>query len=184
VLLGHVVDQLHDQHGLAHTGAAEQADLAALAVRGQQVDDLDPGLEHLDLGVLLDEGGRLAVDRQLHLRDHRALLVGGLADHVEDPAQALLANRHLDRRAGVERIHPAHQAVGGVHRHRAHGALAQVLRDLERQVPLLVADARIADQKGREDRGQVSRVEHHVDHGADDLGHLAHRLLCFLLLLL
>jgi hypothetical protein len=39
----HVVDQFHDQNGLAHAGAAEQADLAALGVRRQQVDDLDAG---------------------------------------------------------------------------------------------------------------------------------------------
>ena len=44
VLHGYVVDQLLDQHGLTHTGAAEQADLAALGIRLQQVDDLDTGL--------------------------------------------------------------------------------------------------------------------------------------------
>ena len=35
VLLGEVVDQLLDDHGLAHAGAAEQADLAALGVRAR-----------------------------------------------------------------------------------------------------------------------------------------------------
>ena len=38
VLLGEVVDQLHDQHGLADAGAAEETDLAALDVGGDQVD--------------------------------------------------------------------------------------------------------------------------------------------------
>ena len=47
VLLGEVVDQLLDEHGLADAGAAEQADLAALGVGREQVDDLDAGLEHL-----------------------------------------------------------------------------------------------------------------------------------------
>ncbi len=41
--LGDVVDQLLDQHGLADAGAAEQADLAALGVGGEEVDDLDAG---------------------------------------------------------------------------------------------------------------------------------------------
>ena len=41
VLLRDVVDQLLDQDGLAGAGAAEEADLAALHVRGDQVDDLD-----------------------------------------------------------------------------------------------------------------------------------------------
>ena len=64
VRLGDVVDQLLDEHGLADAGAAEQADLAAAAVRGEQVDDLDAGLEHLDLACLVDELRRRAVDRR------------------------------------------------------------------------------------------------------------------------
>jgi peptide chain release factor 1 len=57
VLLGDVVDELLDQHGLADAGAAEEARLAALGVRLEQIDDLDAGLEHLDLRGLLVEGG-------------------------------------------------------------------------------------------------------------------------------
>ena len=61
--LGDVVDQLLDQHGLADAGAAEQADLAALGVRREQVDDLDAGDEDRGLGRLVDEQRRLGVDR-------------------------------------------------------------------------------------------------------------------------
>ena len=52
VLQGDVVNQLHDDDGLADAGAAEQPDLAAAQVRLEQVDDLDAGLEHLQLGRL------------------------------------------------------------------------------------------------------------------------------------
>jgi peptide chain release factor 1 len=55
--LGDVVDQFHDQNGLAHAGAAEQADLAALGVGRQQVDDLDAGDEDLRFRRLLDKAG-------------------------------------------------------------------------------------------------------------------------------
>ena len=48
-----IVDQLHDQHGLADARAAEQADLAALGVRREQIDDLDAGDEDLRLRRLL-----------------------------------------------------------------------------------------------------------------------------------
>ena len=68
VLHGDVVDQLHDDDGLADAGAAEQADLAALQVRLEQVDDLDAGLEHLQLGGLLLERRRVPVDRPALLR--------------------------------------------------------------------------------------------------------------------
>ena len=44
--LGDVVDQLHDQDGLADTGAAKETDLTSLGVGGQQVDDLDAGKEN------------------------------------------------------------------------------------------------------------------------------------------
>jgi hypothetical protein len=49
--------------GLADAGAAEQADLAALRVRLEQIDDLDAGLEHLQLGRLLFERRRRTVNR-------------------------------------------------------------------------------------------------------------------------
>jgi hypothetical protein len=60
---GDVADELLNQHRLAHAGAAEEADLAALLVGGEQVDDLDAGDEHFGvLRVLLVEGGGGAVD--------------------------------------------------------------------------------------------------------------------------
>src|SRR3972149_2070838 len=54
--LSHVLDELHEEHRLADAGAAEQADLAAAEIRREQVDDLDAGLERLDLHALLDDG--------------------------------------------------------------------------------------------------------------------------------
>src|SRR5690606_17621698 len=46
--LGDVVDELEHVHGLAHAGAAEQADLAALGEGAYQVDNLDAGFKQLD----------------------------------------------------------------------------------------------------------------------------------------
>ena len=62
VRLGDVVDQFHDENGLADACAAEQADLAALCVRSEKVDDLDAGDENLRFRALLDEAGRVLVD--------------------------------------------------------------------------------------------------------------------------
>ena len=59
---GHVVDQLHDQHGLADAGAAEQADLAALGVGRQQIDDLDAGDQDFGFGRLIGVERRILVD--------------------------------------------------------------------------------------------------------------------------
>ena len=62
VVAGDTGDHLLDEHRLADTGTTEEADLATLHVGGQQVDDLDAGLEHLGLGLELVEGRGLAVD--------------------------------------------------------------------------------------------------------------------------
>ena len=67
VLLGDVVDEFHDDDGLAHACAAEQADLAALEEGLDQVDDLDTGLEHLGARRLLVEGGSRTVNRHPYL---------------------------------------------------------------------------------------------------------------------
>ena len=68
VRLGDVVDELHDQHGLADAGAAEQADLAALGVGSEQVDDLDAGDEDLRFRRLVGEGRGRLVDGARCLR--------------------------------------------------------------------------------------------------------------------
>ena len=71
-------------------------------------------------------------------------------------------------------LHAAHEAFGRVHRDRAHGALAEVLRDLEHEVVRLVADAtgwsRVSAVSSV---GQLAGRELDVDDGADDLGDLA-----------
>ena len=61
-VLGDAVDHLLDEDGLADARTAEQADLAALDVGGEQVDDLDAGPEHLGLGLELVEARGLRVD--------------------------------------------------------------------------------------------------------------------------
>ncbi len=53
-----VVDELQHRHRLAHAGAAEEADLAALGERADEVDHLDARLEELHRGRQLVELGR------------------------------------------------------------------------------------------------------------------------------
>ena len=163
VRLGDVVDQLLDDHGLADAGAAEQADLAALGVRRQQIDDLDAGDENFRFRRLVGVGGRGRMDRAPLLVRHRAGLVDGIADHVHDAAERAVADRHRDRLAGIGDLLAAHQAFAGVHGDGAHGQLAEMLGDLEHQaVALVLGLERI------ENRRQFA-VELHVDNGADDL---------------
>ena len=67
-----VVHEFHDQNGLAHAGAAEQADLAAFGVGAEQVDDLDTRRRALPIPGLVDEVRSRRVDRAHQFAAHRA----------------------------------------------------------------------------------------------------------------
>jgi len=54
--LGDVVDELLNPHGHADISTAEQTDLDTMGVGGEQVDDLDTGLQNFSGGRLLNEG--------------------------------------------------------------------------------------------------------------------------------
>jgi hypothetical protein len=167
-----VVDELHDEHGLADAGAAEEADLAALSVGGEQVDHLDARLEDLDLGRLLLKLGRVAVNGHVLAGVHGARLVDWLADDVEDAAEAGVADGHHDGLAGVGDFHAAAQAVGRLHGDGAHGRLAEVLGDLEHDHALVLRDAQRVEDLGEPPRGELD-----VDDGPDDLRDLPDRKL-------
>ena len=168
VLLGDVVDQLEHVDGLADAGAAEQADLAALGERDQQVDDLDAGVEQFLAAGLLVVRRRRAVNGQVLLRLHRALLILRRAEHVHDAAERALADRHRDRLAGGLDLQAALQAFGHAHGDRAHDAVAELLLHFQRQVDVLEL------QRFVNLRDLVAR-KFHVDDRADDLHNLAAR---------
>ena len=142
MLRGDVADQLLDDDRLAGAGPAEDADLAAPPERGDQVDDLDAGLEDLRLRLHLVERGRVAVDRQALVGLDGALAVDRMAEHVEHPTERGLADRHGDRGAGVDDVEAARQAIGGGHRDRAHPVVAEVLLDLDHQGRVLAPSGR------------------------------------------
>ncbi len=99
---------------------------------------LMPGLEHLQLGRLILERRRGAMNRPpLGRLDRPVGKVDGLAEDVHDAAEGCGTDRHGNRGARVDRLHPALHAVGRLHRDRAHAVLAEVLLDLADDVNLL-----------------------------------------------
>ena len=102
-------------------------------VRGEQVDDLDAGLQHLGLALELVERRRLAVDAPQLAGDLQVGLVEAVAERVEHVALDLVADRDRDRAAEVGDLLAADQAVGGLHRDGPDQVVAQVLGDLEGQ---------------------------------------------------
>src|SRR5262249_17055231 len=127
VFHGDVVDQLHDDDGLAYARTAEQTDLSAAEVRFEQINDLDTGLEHFETRRLIFEARRGAANRGGRGSIHRTALIHGLADHVEHAPECRRAHRHFHRMAKADRLHAAHQPFGRLQRDRAHAAFADVL---------------------------------------------------------
>jgi hypothetical protein len=163
VRLRDVVDQFHDENGLAHAGAAEQADLAALRVRGQKVDDLDAGDQDFGFGGLFDEFRSFLVDGAL------GVMRNGPASSTGSPITFMMRPRvpsptGTDRLAGVNDFLTANQTLGGIHRDGTNRVFAQVLSNFQHQaVALVVCFKSVQDQR------QVV-IELDVDNGADDLG--------------
>ncbi len=124
---GNIVDQFLDDDRLAHTGAAEQTDLAAFQKRLDQIDDLDPGLKHLFAGCLLFKRRRGAMDGPPFLCIDRSQLVHWLTNDVQDAAQRRDAHRDGNLRAQVEALHAPYHALGRLHRHATNPAFANVL---------------------------------------------------------
>ena len=164
MLICHVVDQLLDQYGLAYAGTAEQTDLAALQIGGNQVDDLDAGFQHLaGCGLLLIAGG-FPVDRPMLLHLGGRLIIHRLTQQIEYPAQGLSAHRHPDGTAGIHCIRAPHQTVGGAHGNAAHHIVTDMLGNLQHQ-----PSAVIVHFDGVQQLGQMLRCKADVHHRTDDL---------------
>ena len=155
--------------------------LPPLQVRLEQVDDLDARLEHLELGRLLFERRRLAVDRPALLR----LSTGRSGKSTGSPS-TLSTRPSVCGPTGTVigppvsmRLHAALHAVGRLHRDGAHAVLAEVLLDLDDDVdrPGAARPSRL-DAHGVVDRRQVAVRELDVDDRADDLDDLADVLCC------
>jgi hypothetical protein len=179
VLLCDVVDQLLDEHRLADAGAAEQSDLAAFHERRDQVDDLDAGLEHLQLGRLLLERRRFAVNGPALLRQDRSVWkINRLSEDVHHPSERRRAHRHRNRGARIHGVHSALHAVGRFHRDGANAVLAEMLLDFDDDVDGLPALAVRLDVNGVVDLRQLSALEFQVHDGANHLDDLAD-FLCY-----
>src|SRR5690606_36640880 len=133
-----VADELGDDDGLADACTAEDADLTTLGERCDEIDDLGPGLEHLNRGRLILEGGRRLVDRASLRRLHLAHLVDGIAGDVEDAAERARSDRNRDRLTGIADRRTAAQAVRRAHGDGANAVVAEVLLHLEHEPGTIV----------------------------------------------
>ena len=176
VVLGNALDHLLNEDCLTDARAAEKADLAALHVGGQQVDDLDAGLEHLGARLELVEGRGLAVDRPALLDVEGLALfeVEDVAGHVKDVALRDVADGHGDRGTGVSDGGTTHEAVGGLQRDGTHEVVTEVLGNLEchreGRLALALTGEIHFDGECVVERRDAIRGKLHIDDRADDAG--------------
>ncbi len=99
MLAGDARDELGEDDGLAETRPAEETRLAAANERGEQVDDLDAGLEQLGLGGKLRKCRRLPMNGP-HLRGgDRPAAIDRFAKQVEDAPQRFRSDGNAHGRA-------------------------------------------------------------------------------------
>src|SRR6266481_6392023 len=175
VLHRDVVNQLHDENGLADARTAEEADLAAFQIRLDQIDDFDSCLEHFESGGLIFERWRWAMNRVVSIAHDRAELIDGLAENIHDAAECRAPHWNLDPFSEIVRFHAANHALDRLHRDGADAAFPEVLLHLCRHIKGLrhvVAFAGTAH--GVINRREVPRFKLNVHDGADDLYDVPH----------
>ena len=159
VLPDHVVNHLGEQHRLAHPCPAKQARLAAALQRHQHIDNLDARREHFRPGRTARQRRRRPMHRTpLHIC-RRRFTVDGIAEHIEHAREDALADRCLQRPAGVFHRHTTRQALGGGQRNATHAMRIQLRQHFDDDLIFL------ARPQQRVDRRQL-RIEAHIHDAA------------------
>ena len=169
---GDIVDQFENDDGLANARATEGSGFTALDEGGDEIDDLDAGLEDRGFGVLIGERGSGTVNGIFLLVRDGAAAIHGRTGDIKNATEDAVADRHGDRGAGIDNFHTALQAFGGRHSDRARETGTEMLLHLEREILGLTTDGERDGERLVDGRDGVLR-ELHVDHGADDLDDFA-----------
>ena len=167
VTLGDVVNKLHNNDGLADTSTTEETNLTTLAVRENEINDLDTSGEDGILGGLVGELGGNGVNGHAHLLADVATLIDGITKNVEDATEGLAANGDGNLAASGDDLGLELEEIGGLHSNAAAGVGIQVLDDLEGE-GLVTAEV-LGDIEGGEDGGDTLG-EVNIDDGSDNLG--------------
>ena len=133
MVLSNTLNHFLNQNSLAHTCATEEANLATLNIRGEQIDDLDTRFEHLRTGLKLVECRRLAVNGPAFgdFQMFTWLKVQHLTGHVEDMTLRDIANRNRNRSSSIGDNRAANHTIGWFERNRANQVVTKVLSNLK-----------------------------------------------------
>ncbi len=102
------------------------------------------------------------MNRHQRFSANLACVIDRIAEYIHDAAQRLLADRYLDRAAGIGDRHATLQALRRAHRNGADDAIAQLLLNFERRADIVNDECVI-------DLGNLARRELNVHNGANNL---------------
>ena len=136
--LGDVVDQFHDQDGLADSGSAEETNLTSLGVGSEQIYDLDTSDENLLFDAHVLELWSLSMDSLSLVSGNGTPLINGFTNDVDDPAKSLRSHGDHDGIASVVDNLASNQTLCTIHGNGSDGVLSQVLGNLQDELGLTV----------------------------------------------
>jgi len=161
---GNVVDEFLDQHSLPDTGTTKQTNLSTTSVGSKQVDNLDTGFQNLSSGGLLNEGGRVGMDRRKLDTLDGTPFVNWLTDDVHDTAQSTFADRNPDWSTSIDDLLSTDETLGTIHGNGSDRVLTKVSSDLEDETTAM----EVLDFKSIENGWQVLGLELNIHDGTDD----------------
>ena len=167
--LGNVVDQLHDEHGLAYPRTPKGTDFAAFQEGADKVNYLDARFQHFRAGGLFVQRRSAAVDALHTGAGESAALVHSFPQHIENTSQHALPHRHFNRAPRVAHRHPPPQTVRRTHGHGADPAVSDVLLDFQNQGLALAVNFIVHFQRIEQGGERFCLGEVRIDHSADDL---------------
>ena len=169
--LGDVVDKLHNEHCLAHTGTSEKTDFTTLAVGFEKVNHLDTCIKDFGTNGEVVKFRRRLMDGTEVFAFKRGETVDGIAKHVEQAAFHLITGGNGDWTLKVIDTHTALQAVGTFHGDTTHSVFADVLFYFKNKLGAIGTIHLESRVDGRDDI--VVTLKDHIDHRTDYLGYFS-----------
>mmetsp|Transcript_22005 Transcript_22005/g.31929 ORF Transcript_22005/g.31929 Transcript_22005/m.31929 type:complete len:285 (+) Transcript_22005:634-1488(+) len=127
VVLSNVVDELHDDHGLAHTSTTKQTNLSSLGVGGQQVHHLDTGHQNLLGLTLLCKKRGCVMDGSLVFGFNWPPFVYRLADDIHNTTKGFWAHGNHNGFSSIIAALATNETLSTVHSNGSYNVLAQML---------------------------------------------------------
>src|SRR5439155_13851111 len=109
-----IVNEFLNDDGFPYSRISKYTNFSTLQIWLDEIDDLDPVLEHFKICILVNKRRSRLVNGMTTLCFDRPQLVDGFSNHVNDAPQGGFADRNRYRPPGVFSRHTAHHPFRGL----------------------------------------------------------------------